>query len=259
MLARRRHRSATLWAVLGAISGPISAILLLAAPLGQCPMCWAPVKGWGPTCMWCGTDVRDLGTAAPGRRGVPPVRQEAATLAAALAEERQAAALPGTTARPDTLESAAAAPAVASVPHVTEQTAAERLGAQRAEHLTPVAEPTSVAVDRGQVVNLPVAGPQVLGSAIFVTGSVGLRAGSWYTLELDGRDLVVRGPLEVDPRASVLVRQVGEIDSYAFNGQLIVHGERGLVLVFMRVSGDTADHLAEVIADAARGAGQAAS
>lgn|GEM_PF-6240720 len=249
----------TLWAVLGAISGPIAATLLLAAPLGQCPMCWAPVKGWGPMCVWCGTDVRDLGRAAPGRRSVPRANQVATTLAAALAEDGRAAEAQGTTVRPDPTEFAGAVPSVASDAHPTEQKSSERIGAKRAKHLTPVAEPTPTPVDRGQVVNLPVAGPRVLGSAIFVTGSIGLRAGSWYTLELNRSDLAIRGPLEVDPRAAVLVRPLGELDSYAFNGQLIVHGERGLVLVFMRVSGDTADHLAEVIADAARGAGQAAS
>lgn len=253
------------WAVLGAISGPIAALLLLAAPLGQCPMCWAPVKGWGPTCVWCGTDVRDLGTAAPGRRSAPRTPQVAATLADALAEERRAAGVPGATARPMATDNpaviAAPVPPVVPNPEASEPTAFERVGARRAEHLTPVADPdpAPAAVKPAPVVNLPVAGPQILGSAIFVTGSIGLRAGSWYTLELDGSDLAIRGPLEVDPRAAVLVRPVGELDSYAFNGQLIVHGERGLVLVFMRVSGDTADHLAEVIADAARGAGQAAS
>lgn len=243
-------------------------------------MCWAPVKGWGPTCLWCGTGVRDQGTATPGRPSAPRAPQVAATLADALAEERRvvgppAAKGPGAAANdpgagtagasPDTAGSAAGAgpgtitsvsAAMAGEPASTdrapyEPTALERVGARRGDHLAPV--------DASPVVNLSIAGPQVLCSAIFVTGSVGLRAGSWYTIELDGSDLAIRGPLEVDPRAAVLVRPVGEIDSYAFNGQLIVHGERGLVLVFMRVSGDTADHLAEVIADAARGAGEAAS
>lgn len=244
VVAGRRHRSLALWAGIGAVIGPVALVLLQLAPLGQCPMCWAPVKGWARTCVWCGSNVSAQAAAIPGRRMVGPERDaERPVPAPTPAVTAEAPAAPAPT---QSLPARSTGPAAPLQPRSTPAT-------------TPPAAPVH-AVDLPPVTMLPVPEPpRALASAIFVTGSLALRAGSWYTLELDGPELVVRGPLEADPRTAVLSRPVAELDSYAFNGQLIVHGERGLVLVFMRVSGDTAEHVAEVIADAARDAGEAAS
>lgn len=207
-------------------------------------MCWAPVKGWSRTCVWCGSDVRLQAAAISGRRMIRPEHDAERPVAPPMPAVEAEAPLAATP--PPAIPARSTGPAAPLPPRSIAATEPPPAPAR------PVGLPP--------VMMLPVPEPpRALASAIFVTGSLALRAGSWYTLELDGPEFVVRGPLEADPRTVVLSRSIAELDSYAFNGQVIVHGERGLVLVFMRISGDTAEHVADVIAEAARDAGEAAS
>ena len=87
----------------------------------------------------------------------------------------------------------------------------------------------------------------MLASAVFVTGSFGLVPGSWYTLETDGTDLRIVGPLDRDARAVALERPIVSLGASAVNGRLVVNGEAGLVMVFMRVAGMSPEAVAEAI------------
>jgi hypothetical protein len=88
---------------------------------------------------------------------------------------------------------------------------------------------------------------RTLASAVFVTGSVGFQPGSWYTLETDGTDLRVLGPLDRDARAIALSRPLAPLDASAVNGRLVVNGDDGLVMVFMRMAGMSAEDVAALI------------
>jgi hypothetical protein len=88
---------------------------------------------------------------------------------------------------------------------------------------------------------------RTLASAVFVTGSVGFQPGSWYTLETDGTDLRVLGPLDRDARAIALSRPLAPLDASAVNGRLVVNGADGLVMVFMRMAGMSAEDVAALI------------
>lgn len=86
-----------------------------------------------------------------------------------------------------------------------------------------------------------------LASAVYVTGSVGLAPGSWYTLESDGTDLRVVGPLDRDARAVAVQRPIAALGATAVNDRLVVNGDGGLVMVFMRVAGMSSDAVAHAI------------
>src|SRR5262245_30417015 len=57
--AMQRRRNPMVWAVLGAILGPIALVILQLAPPGRCWSCSAPTIGWTTICAWCGEDVRE--------------------------------------------------------------------------------------------------------------------------------------------------------------------------------------------------------
>ena len=95
----------------------------------------------------------------------------------------------------------------------------------------------------------------VLASAIYMTGSRGLLAGSRYGIALVGDDLHILGPVDVDPSAVVIVHSLRGVDATGLQGRLIITaGERRrdrLALVFMSVAGGSAEGVAETIVTAA--------
>jgi hypothetical protein len=95
----------------------------------------------------------------------------------------------------------------------------------------------------------------VLASAIYMTGSRGLLAGSRYGIALVGEDLHILGPVDVDPTAVVIVHSLRGVDATGLQGRLIITaGERRrdrLALVFMSVAGGSAEGVAETIVTAA--------
>jgi hypothetical protein len=222
------------WAVLGAILGPAALIILRVAPMGHCPMCWAPVRGWVSWCTWCGSDVRH----AP-----PPDVDPGRTPSLGAATPPLPRAVPADAPVPPTRPSVTAAPTTLAPLAVRVQEPAAR--APRA----PVAKRSA-----GQSVVTPTAPGlvEVLASAVYVTGSVSLRPGSWYSLEFEDDVFRVRGPLDEDARAIAVTRPLDSLEASAFNGRLVVNGPRETVMVFMRLSGASADAIAEAITDAAR-------
>jgi len=94
--ARLRSRSAAVWFVLGAASGPMALLILAAAPPGRCPDCDRRIPGWERQCRRCGAEFPPFWeepegepvAEAAGRRGttvVPGSREHVATAPASAA------------------------------------------------------------------------------------------------------------------------------------------------------------------------------
>jgi hypothetical protein len=95
----------------------------------------------------------------------------------------------------------------------------------------------------------------VLASAIFMTGSRALPAGSRFGISLVGDDLHILGPVDVDPSAVVLVHSLRGMDATANQGRLVITARQRrrdrLVLVFMAVAGGSPEGVADAIVAAA--------
>jgi hypothetical protein len=116
----------------------------------------------------------------------------------------------------------------------------------------PVSPTPPAARSATQTAGRLAGGTRVIASALYVTGSVSLRPGSWYTLELERGDFRVRGPMDEDPRATPVTRPLASLEASAFEDRLVLNGMKGTVMVFMRPTGDTAERLADAINEAAR-------
>ena len=103
----------------------------------------------------------------------------------------------------------------------------------------------------------PFADPRnvILASAIYVTGSRGLLAGSRYGIALFGEDLRILGPVDVDPGAVAIRHALRGMDATGLQGRLIITATDGrrdqLALVFMSVAGDSPEGVADAIIAAA--------
>jgi hypothetical protein len=99
----------------------------------------------------------------------------------------------------------------------------------------------------------------VLASAIYVTGSRGLQAGSRYGIAVAGDELQILGPVDVDPTTVKLVHALSGIDATGLQGRLIITMAEGrrdkLALIFMSVAGGTAEAIADAILAATAGLG----
>jgi hypothetical protein len=106
-------------------------------------------------------------------------------------------------------------------------------------HLGPDTEPRSI----------------VLASAIYVTGSRGLQAGSRYGIALHGDDLRILGPVDIDPSAVAIRHALRGMDATGLQGRLIITATDGrrdqLALVFMSVAGGSPEGVADAIVAAA--------
>jgi hypothetical protein len=104
---------------------------------------------------------------------------------------------------------------------------------------------------------LPAAEPRdvILASAIYVTGSRGLQAGSRYGIAIHGGQLRILGPVDVDPAAVAMVHALQGIDATGLQGRLIITAVEGrrdhLALVFMSLAGGSTEAIADAIVAAA--------
>ena len=91
----------------------------------------------------------------------------------------------------------------------------------------------------------------ILASAIYVTGTRGLQAGSRYGIALVGDELRILGPVDFDPTAVTLVHTLKGVDATGLQGRLIITAGDGrrdrLALVFMSVAGGSAEGVADAI------------
>lgn len=202
-LAGQHRRSSTLWTGFGAVIGPLAALLIVMAPPGRCRSCGAGVRGWSDRCSTCGRDVR-TGAGAPGA-GTATTTASAATPAVAAA-----------VAQPTSLPEPARAPVPPSpiAPMVLAAPAATS-GAEAAE-------------------------ARVIGTGVYVTGSVALQPGSRYSLEIQGPTLRVRGPLDVSSTTVALERRLDRLQAEMVEERLVISevsaSATGTVLVFMALS-----------------------
>jgi hypothetical protein len=248
-LARLRERSPVAWAIYGAILGPLAVILLAVSPPGRCVACRAPVRGWPKVCPWCGSDVR---------RGGPPVAAPAAAVAAGAGTRggslltvtptvSPTVGVVGVTAAP---AADAAAPAVSNAAP-TSVTGAAPTGA--------VATPSRAQAAAAPTAGAPAAETVTLASGIFLTGTVGLLAGSRYAIETDGRDLRVISVGEPGRKVAFERRLTG-ISASGIDDRLVLAttGRNGTVLVFLAAdaggSGASAAAIMRAVDAAGRGA-----
>ena len=88
----------------------------------------------------------------------------------------------------------------------------------------------------------------ILASAVYVTGTRGLQAGSRYGIALIGTNLAILGPVDVDPSAIVVLRQLRGLDATGEQGQLIITADESVrsrfALVFMSLAGGTPERVA---------------
>lgn len=255
-LARLRDRLPQVWAIYGAILGPVALILLWIAPPGRCAICRAPVRGWLTTCQWCGSDVRGRTTEPVTVPAVPAVPANGDVVAASAAPAGRKSARAAKKA--DTAAAAAAAAAV----EVAEEKPVITVAPTRRPRAKPAAEvepPAPVAPATGAPPTTPPAPKPmvVLASGVFMTGTIGLSPGSRYDIETDGTDLRVVGSGEKGRKAVAFERKLVGIDATGVENRLIISaaGGRGAtVLVFMSIDGGPSA-VADAIARAVQAAG----
>jgi hypothetical protein len=92
--------------------------------------------------------------------------------------------------------------------------------------------------------------PAIDATAIYVTGSSSLEPGRRYTIAVaDGR-LRVLGPVDVQPKAVALDRNIAGMEATTGNGRLMITepgGRGGTTLAFMSIAGAAPEQLAERI------------
>lgn len=95
----------------------------------------------------------------------------------------------------------------------------------------------------------------VLASAIYVTGSRGLQAGSRYGIALVGGDLRILGPVDINPTGVAIRHPLSGMDATGLQGRLIITATDGrrdqFALVFMSVAGGSPEGVADAIIAAA--------
>jgi hypothetical protein len=268
-LAVRRRRNPVWWAVLGAILGPIAIVILLRAPPGQCANCGARTIGWSTICAWCGENVWGVAATAPATAVVWAAKPRSARAPEPDTEPEISAPMPLTV-----IEGKRRTPSRAVTELATDtaaHTAAEASPAADADAATAVgpvhrlravlgSSPTDGEfASHGAIAADPdLEGRQiVLASAIYVTGTRGLQAGSRYGIALVGTNLAIMGPVDIDPSAIVVLRALRGLDATGAQGQLIVTADDGFrgkfAMVFMALAGGTPERVAGIITTAASG------
>lgn len=266
-LAFLRGRSWVLWAIFGAILGPAAVVVLWVAPPGRCATCDAPTQGWLTICGWCGNDVRPI--VAPAVRPIArdpsppssPVRSTAST-ARTSAVRRASAARTLRQPRAKPARGDQARPMAAPVSAATSLRAVTSTPAGRPPSAKAARSPGAADLERARARSTTPAGTPssstTLASGIFITGNVGLTAGSRYTLEIEVDTFRILGPVDVDPSRVALERPLRGIDATAFEGRLIVNepngASGGVVLAFMSLAGGTPASIADAIVQRASGA-----
>jgi hypothetical protein len=258
-----------MWAVFGAVLGPAALALLRLAPPGRCWSCAAPTQGWQMICVSCGEDVREpapeveervrvhgpltvIEGAASGSAPRPGDARAARLMASPRGDEPRSA-----DARRIELVKRPANPEPAF--HVPAVSASASGSADISSDPVRRLKSRLGRSDQGNTAAALAPAPEVrsfvLASAIYMTGSRGLLAGSRYGIALVGDDLQILGPVDVDPTAVVIVHSLRGLDATGLQGRLIITSGEGrrdrLALVFMSVAGASAERVADAIVAAA--------
>ena len=254
-LALQRRRSPWSWALLGAVIGPVALMILRAAPPGRCWSCSARTVGWTTVCEWCGEDVRE-----PSEEPQPELPTPAPLTVIHGMSRNEAPGWQFDVARSDTAAYVATTPP--GRPSVVATSGPVRRLKTTLDDTD--AAPETTRSDPGP--SLPAGGESddiVLASAVYVTGSRGLQAGSRYGIALIGSNLGILGPVDVDPTAIAILRPLRGLDATGIRGQLIVTADERsrdrFALVFMALAGGTPERVAEIIAAEATAAANASA
>jgi len=236
----------------------VALLILNMAPPGRCWSCASPTDGWSAICAWCGEDVRNPPEVAIAEPAPIP------TPAALTVIEGSAPPRPPATerTRKGTAATAEAANAASNRSSVEAADPVHQLKAR----LGPASAPTIASAGPApDAANPPVEAPRelVLASAIYLTGSRGLQAGSRYGIALMGPNLAILGPVDIDPSAVALTHHLRGLDATGIQGQLIITAadpsHDRFALVFMAVAGGSCEGIADVIAAAAAAASEPSS
>lgn len=247
-VAVQRRRNPVWWAVLGAILGPVALLILQRAPPGRCADCAARTIGWSNVCAWCGEDVR--GTRAEPQEKPAPLPEPDVAAPTTLTVIRGTGRDPG---RPTELATDIDGHAAAVPPTDANDSAAGPVHRLKSVLGPPTAQGPANPPESGA--EATEARETILASAVYVTGTRGLQAGSRYGIALIGTNLGILGPVDVDPSAIVVLRQLRGLDATGEQGQLIITADESVrskfALVFMSLAGGTPERVAEIIAAAA--------
>lgn len=108
-----------------------------------------------------------------------------------------------------------------------------------------------MAAATGPVTATPSRPTITLASGIFITGNVGLVAGSRYTIQVRDEQFQVLGPVDVDPTRVALERPVASMDATAYEGRLVIsepgRASGGVVLAFMSLAGGAPADVADAL------------
>ena len=270
-LARSRDRQVAAWAVFGAVLGPVAIILLWAAPPGRCATCRASVRGWLTTCQWCGKDVRGgVPSASPAlsastrpadaggkaQKTTASAKKTAATSVGAEAPPRGPRPVISVAPTKRPIDTAGPSVVVASGPPVDLGAAAAAAGKSKPATTKRRASKADAAKAT------PTRPIQIVTTGIYMTGTIGLSAGSRYSIQHDDERIQVLGPGDRDPKAVAFERSLIGIDATGMEGRLILTaqgGRGGTVLVFSSVEGGDPASIAATLTRAALAARPIAS
>ncbi len=235
-LAGQRQRNVPLWAIFGAVLGPIAPGLLLSAPPGRCAACRWPVTGWSRQCAACGADVESgsleepaalESPAEPMARPMPDpagprpalrlVADATAPPSATRARKGRAAAAvraeddaPGSADRRRSGDPVRVMDDSTWTPHKD----ATELGHRPAERPAPdggvshaAPPPTAVAI---------------LGSGVYIGGNRSLQPGNRYLLARVGTDLQILGPVHQNPSTLADHVMLAAVDAFVLGDRLMI-------------------------------------
>ncbi len=231
--ATLRARSAFIWFVLGALTGPIALAVLAVAPPGRCPTCETRIQGWPAACDTCGDllPARLVGANPP----MPPAQTYDA--------DAPGGSSPTMVARPTTGTSR---PVAVPTPIGIARTASRR--DQRSTWPErPMVSPMSLGIrptiTPSNFVAATVSEPppgDVLSTGVYLSGNAGMEVGACYAIARDGDQLRVFGPVDA---GQLTVRHEGPVrdfDVTAMDDRLIISGRAGrstLAIVFRTIGG----------------------
>jgi len=251
-MARSVSRPVALWALYGAILGPVALLLLRVAPPGRCRRCESRVHGWEFVCRFCGEDVQG----APDRRTpTGPMQREVGpeppvlTVTPSIVDPLVAPPRAANTRNVDLPTALSAAPrrpqpaGPAPVPVPAPEVAAGR----------PVVPEARLRRRRGREKAEP---GRTVGAGLFLTGSASLQPGFRYAIAVSETRLRILGPLDIDPEKVVVDRDLAPFDAVVTDDRvMLTEGSPDrprLFLVFERISGTTPEGLADEIVAAVR-------
>lgn len=226
-LAMQRARNPILWFVYGALTGPVAPLLLVAAPLGRCPSCDAPVRGWSGSCTRCGAPLGGIlngrpsaslvlaepHLAVPGDIADPTATAAGATRSGRAAREAAAA-------------SASAAAATAGANRASRQPAAPNASrASRASAPAATYAPSTVAAATAAAGSGPAGAAsagEVLSTAVYLSGNAGLEIGACYAIARVEDRIRVFGPVDTGQLTVRHERPIDEGEVVAIDDRIIL-------------------------------------